>query len=103
MLGLCLRETLRVQLPGTMFRKNATDSDIPIGSSGEVIPPGAFAAYAVADTHLDSYLYPDPFRFNPGRYLDSESTPSGPHTYLGWGSGRHACGKFHPTTQFRTS
>ncbi|KFA54601.1 hypothetical protein S40293_02211 [Stachybotrys chartarum IBT 40293] len=89
--GLCLRETLRMQLPGTMFRRNATGADVPIGSSGEVIPAGAYAAYPVADTHLDRELYPDPFRFNPGRYIDAEGTSTEPHTYLGWGSGRHVC------------
>ncbi|KAG8412481.1 hypothetical protein J3459_015945 [Metarhizium acridum] len=92
--GICLRETLRLQLPGTMFRRNASGIDVPIGSSGEVIPNGAYAAYAVADVHLNPELYPEPHEFNPGRYLDSPKThPEEAHSYLGWGSGRHVCGK----------
>ncbi|KAG8406024.1 hypothetical protein J3458_021367 [Metarhizium acridum] len=90
--GICLRETLRLQLPGTMFRRNASGIDVPIGSSGEVIPNGAYAAYAVADVHLNPELYPEPHEFNPGRYLDSPKThPEEAHSYLGWGSGRHVC------------
>lgn len=90
-LAAVLRETLRLQLPGTMFRRNGTGSDIVIGEE-EVIPAGAYAAYTVAFTHLDPELYPEPHKFDPGRYIDSGGK-SEPHTYLGWGSGRHFCGK----------
>jgi hypothetical protein len=38
---LCLRESIRLQLHGTGFRKNLSGNDIPIGN-GEVVPPGGF-------------------------------------------------------------
>jgi hypothetical protein len=41
LLDLCLRETIRLQLVGTMYRRNISNSDVVIGT--EVIPSGAFA------------------------------------------------------------
>jgi cytochrome P450 len=91
----CVKETLRLQLPGTMFRKNDSNSDIPIGNTGEVIPAGAYALYVVADTHRDPNLYKDPQSFNPGRHIDTDAyRDRGPHSYLGFGSGRHVCRKW---------
>lgn len=94
MIDICLRETIRLVVPGAMFRKNTSGSDIPIGSSGEVIPNGAFASYLLDNMHMNSDFYPDPLKFNPGRYLDNsvEATKQ-PHVYLGWGSGRHPCSR----------
>jgi sterol 14-demethylase len=40
-LDSCLRDSLRLQLHGTGFRKNKSGKDIPIGN-GEVVPPDAF-------------------------------------------------------------
>jgi sterol 14-demethylase len=83
-----------MQLPGAMLRRNGGSADIPIGNSGEVIPAGSYAAYPVADAHMDPALYPDAHSFDPGRYLGSKPKhQEGPHTYLGWGSGRHVCGE----------
>lgn len=39
---LCLRESIRLQLPGTAFRKNVSGKEIRINDK-EVIPPGSFA------------------------------------------------------------
>jgi len=41
LLDLCLRETIRLQLGGTMYRRNISNSDVVIGN--EVVPSGAFA------------------------------------------------------------
>lgn len=43
MIDICQRETIRHQLVGTAFRKNASNIDIPIGKTGEIIPKGSFA------------------------------------------------------------
>lgn len=103
-LGMCLRETIRIALPGAMFRRNVSGNDIHIGTSGEVIPPNAYAAYIVADAHLDPGLYKSPETFDPSRWdVDETSQSQGvgkattekQHDYLGWGSGRHLCGKSH--------
>lgn len=91
----CLQETLRITSTGTFFRKNVSGSDIPIGNSGLVIPHGSYAAYLPDNVHMDPNLYPNPLKFDPGRFniVSNEENLQEPHTFLGWGSGRHLCGK----------
>ena len=92
MIDLCLRECIRLQLVGTAFRKNITDQNIPIGNTGETIPKGAFAAYMIDDVHMDADVYPDPLRWDPGRYLPGRAEDKKiPMGYVGWGTGRHPC------------
>ncbi|KAK7741914.1 hypothetical protein SLS62_010891 [Diatrype stigma] len=89
---LCLRESIRLGLPGTGFRKNVSGRDIPIGATGEVIPHGAFAAYLMDDVSKNEAMYAEPDRFDPGRYLDGRAEDRKVHHgYVGWGSGRHPC------------
>ncbi|KAI3391020.1 hypothetical protein diail_8115 [Diaporthe ilicicola] len=93
-IGNCLRETLRLCLPGTVFRRNASGADVPIGDSGEVIPKCAYAAYAISDAHEDPRIYPNTHIFDPSRWDrhpgDGEGAPTS-DTYLGFGAGRHLC------------
>ncbi len=92
MIDLCLRECIRFQLVGTAFRQNITKNDVPVGKTGEVIPKGAFAVYYVYDVHMNPDVYPDPQRWDPGRYLpDRAEDKSVPLGYVGWGTGRHPC------------
>ncbi|KAF2157541.1 cytochrome P450 [Myriangium duriaei CBS 260.36] len=97
----CLRDSIRLNTNGTTFRKNVSPTPVTIGS--QHIPPGAYVTYAVADVHLDPQIYPDPSRWNPGRYITPEggpAPPSSPQSYhpdgvtlpwVGWGAGRHPC------------
>jgi sterol 14-demethylase len=95
-LDLCLRESIRLQLLGTAFRRNASGRDLPIGK-GEVVPDGAYVVYALADVHLDPSIYRDPESWDPSRYLsDRAEDKKVPLGYLGWGAGRHPCCKFPP-------
>ncbi|KAF2123378.1 cytochrome P450 [Dothidotthia symphoricarpi CBS 119687] len=91
-IDLCLRESIRLNLLGATFRKNLSGRAIPTGTGDEVIPPGAFVAYAIADAHLDPEIYPDPEKWDPARYLpDRAEDKKKPHAFLGWGVGRHPC------------
>lgn len=93
----CLRESIRLQLLGTAFRKNISDNYIPTGKDGESIPPGAFVTYATADIHLDPEVYKDPMKWDPARLMpDRAEDKKKPHAYLGWGTGRHPCCKCSP-------
>lgn len=40
---LCLKETTRLQVVGTSFRRNVSGKDVVLGSKGEVVPHGGFA------------------------------------------------------------
>ncbi len=90
-LDLCLRDSIRLQLPGTMLRKNISGKDIPIGD-GTVNPPNTFVAYPLGDIHLDPNVYREPEKWDPSRYLPKRAEDKKkPHGYVGWGSGRHPC------------
>ncbi|ROT39892.1 cytochrome P450 6A1 [Sodiomyces alkalinus F11] len=92
-IDLALRETIRFTITGCGFRQNLSNEDVPIGDSGEVIPRGAFAVYHFDDVLMNSKYYPEPERWDPGRYLPgrADDKNAGTHGYIGWGSGRHPC------------
>ncbi|TQN66212.1 Obtusifoliol 14-alpha demethylase [Colletotrichum shisoi] len=91
-IDMCLRDSIRLNLLGTAFRKNTSGRPIPTGHGNEVIPPGAFVAYATGDIHLDPQVYPDPLKWDPARYLpDRAEDKKKPDAFVGWGAGRHPC------------
>jgi sterol 14-demethylase len=92
LVDVTLRECIRLTLVGVGFRKNTAGRDLPIGSTGEVIPTNAFAIFLTDDVHMDPDIYPDPWNFDPGRYLpDRAEDKKQPFAYMGWGQGRHPC------------
>jgi cytochrome P450 len=89
---LVLRESIRMTMPGTALRLNQSGQDLPIGNTGEVLPKDAFAIFWVGSLHQDPSVYPNPEKFDPGRYLpDRAEDKKVPHGYMGWGMGRHPC------------
>jgi cytochrome P450 len=89
-LDACLRDSIRLQLLGTAFRRNVSGKDLHVGD--EVVPNGAFVTYHLGDTHQDPALFPDPEQWDPSRHLDENAAyRKVPHGYVGWGSGRHPC------------
>lgn len=89
---LCLRDSIRLNMPGTFFRKNTGSAPIHTGQGAEVVPPGSFPVYHVADVHMDPAVYAEPDQWDPSRYLPARAEDrKRPHAYLGWGSGRHPC------------
>ncbi len=91
-IDLSLRESIRLGLTGTDFRKNTGDRDIQIGKTGEVIPKGTYAVFLIDNVHLDPDIYHDPLIFDPSRYFDDRAEDERlPHSFIGWGSGRHPC------------
>lgn len=79
-LDAIIRETTRVAQPHTAMRRNiGPDTYI----DGRIIPSGAYIVYPFSDIHLDPKLYPNPWKFDPGRPVPKE-TPFG---YVGWGGG----------------
>lgn len=43
LIDLCLRETIRLTMVGTAFRKNICGRDVPIGNTGEIVPKDAYS------------------------------------------------------------
>ncbi|KZT25713.1 cytochrome P450 [Neolentinus lepideus HHB14362 ss-1] len=83
-LDAIIRETLRVAQPHTAMRRNV-GSDLHI--DGKVVPTGAYVVYPFSDVHLDPEIYPDPWRFDPARPVDSKRA----YSWIGWGGGKTVC------------
>ncbi|KAJ7739145.1 cytochrome P450 [Mycena metata] len=84
-----IRETLRLVMGGVALRRNL-EHELRIGA--QTVTRGDFLAYSLADVHLDENIYPEPVKFDPGRYeAGREEDKNTPFGYLGWGAGRHPC------------
>ncbi|OLN96761.1 Obtusifoliol 14-alpha demethylase 1 [Colletotrichum chlorophyti] len=92
LIDLGLKETIRHTITGCGFRYNGSGKDIAIGDSGEVVPKEAFVVWQFDDAHMDEGFFPEPLRWDPGRYLPGrEEDKKDPHAFIGWGAGRHPC------------
>ncbi|KAI0018793.1 cytochrome P450 [Xylariomycetidae sp. FL0641] len=72
-LRACLDESLRMSppLPGTLWREAAANTARPLVIDGEVVPQGTqFGVNTYAIHHNEEY-FPEPFKFNPDRWLSS--------------------------------
>lgn len=89
-LALCLRDSIRLQMNGTAFRKNVSGFPIQIGD--EIIPPDFYVTYPIADIHHDESVYPDSTKWDPARYTsERQEDKKKPYAWLGWGVARHPC------------
>ena len=87
-LEACTRESQRLAINGVTLRRNVRE-EIRIGE--QVVRRGDFLAYPVGDVHLNPEYYPEPYKYDPGRWLRPDPLPDAVYTYLGWGVGRHPC------------
>lgn len=58
---------------------------------GKVVKRGDFLAYPMSEVHLNPEYYPEPDKYDPGRWLRPDPVPEAVYPFLGWGAGRHAC------------
>ena len=80
-LDAVIRETTRIAQPHVAMRRNL-GSELYINN--KIIPTDAYVVYPFSDVHLDPEIYPEPWRFDPGRReVDNVS-----FAYVGWGSGK---------------
>ncbi|KAK5111431.1 hypothetical protein LTR62_004883 [Meristemomyces frigidus] len=92
-IDMCLRESIRLQSGGAIFRKNISDHAVPLDKEGhEVIPPSSFATYHTGDVHYNPSIYTNPMEYDPGRFLpDRAEDKKEQYAFLGWGVARHPC------------
>ncbi|KAK4983174.1 hypothetical protein LTR66_008926 [Elasticomyces elasticus] len=89
-LDMCLKDSIRLSMVGTAFRLNTSGADIKVGD--EVIPPDALVAYPTGDIHQNPDIYPDPTRWDPGRYAPERAEDKKrQYAWMGWGLARHPC------------
>ena len=79
-LDAIIRETTRIAQPHTAMRRNVGPE---IYINNKIIPTNAYVVYPFSDVHLNPDLYPDPWKFDPGR----KEVTDIPFAYLGWGGG----------------
>jgi len=87
-LEACTRESHRISHSFVTLRRNLRE-EIKIGE--QVVKRGDFLAYSVADVHLNPEYYPEPYKYDPGRWLRPDPVPTAVYPFLGWGAGRHPC------------
>lgn len=87
-LDACVRESHRIAFAITSLRRNVGD-DISI--RGKVAKRGDFIAYPMSDVHLNPEYYPEPHKYDPGRWLRPDPVPNTVYPFVGFGAGRHPC------------
>lgn len=87
-LDACSRESLRIVFSGVALRRNLGEE---VNINGQVVERGDFVAYGLADVHLNPEYYPEPYKYDPGRWLRPDPVQNRPYPFLGWGAGRHPC------------
>jgi cytochrome P450 len=98
-LGDALRETLRLTLP-VAVRKAMRDLEY---GDEFVIPAGHLLADTTHFVHRDPKLFPDPERFDPGRFRRAASAQLANRSLLVFGAGAHPClGRHFAMLQMKT-
>ncbi|MEU5974471.1 cytochrome P450 [Streptomyces sp. NPDC047315] len=81
-------EAVRLYPVAWLLRRHAFADDTLCGHR---IPIGATVLISPYLTHRDPALWPDPQRFDPGRFTDSGHRPAHPAAYFPFGFGPRAC------------
>ena len=87
-LDACIRESQRIAISAVVLRRNLREE---IQINEQAIKRGDFLAYPFADVHFNPEYYPDPYKYDPGRWLRPDPIPNAAYPFLGWGAGRHPC------------
>jgi hypothetical protein len=87
-LDACTRESQRIALAGVVLRRNLREE---IKINEQVVKRGDFLVYLAAEVHLNPEYYPEPYKYDPGRWLRPDPAPDAAYPFLGWGAGRHLC------------
>jgi len=87
-LEACIQESQRVVEALALFRRNIREE---INISGQVVERGDFLVYSTVEVHLNPEYYPEPHKWDPGRWLRPDPVPNSVYPFLGWGAGRHFC------------
>ena len=87
-LEACTRESQRLAITTLALRRNLRE-EMKIGE--QTVKQGDFLAYSVGDVHLNPEYYPEPNKYDPGRWLRPDPVPNVAYPFLGWGAGRHPC------------
>ncbi|MER5481542.1 cytochrome P450 [Streptomyces sp. NPDC002734] len=83
-----IHETLRLYPSAWLLPRHAAEDDILAGYAVEAGTDVLVCPYL---THRDPELWPDPARFDAGRFISPDGRPTGPGAYYPFGIGPRAC------------
>ncbi|MCO5575495.1 hypothetical protein L7F22_029296 [Adiantum nelumboides] len=85
-----VKETLRIANIAPFLMKETTEE---ILFKDIIIPKGWMVVLNVASTHLNSYYFPEPLRFDPWRWMDTQNdkTTNNPDFLTPFGGGLRRC------------
>ena len=89
-LDACISETLRLHNPIGQFTRVASN-DYKLGDTGLTIQKGLQIVIPVHAIHHCSDFHPDPYRFDPNRFMPENRDKIIPYTYLPFGGGPRNC------------
>jgi cytochrome P450 family 6 len=82
-------ETLRLYPPvATIHRQSAIDYNLPNGS---IMPAGTRLLIPVLGFHRDADVYPNPLKFDPNRFSETEKSKRNSFYFLPFGEGPRGC------------
>ena len=81
-----VREALRLYPPGWVIPRTCT---APVSLAGRTLPAGSIVVFSPYILHRRPDLYPEPHRFDPGRWLTP--APGQKASYLPFGAGATRC------------
>ncbi|KAJ3051162.1 hypothetical protein HK097_007859 [Rhizophlyctis rosea] len=87
-LEACVRETGRIY---TGFLFNRLLKEDMVMEDGRVLKKGTFTAMSNMTTNFDEQLFPNPYKYDPTRYLNAPATLLRSPIYLQFGTGPHKC------------
>ncbi|KAL3269988.1 hypothetical protein HHI36_009044 [Cryptolaemus montrouzieri] len=88
-LELCIKESLRLYPSVPMISRRAGHDFVT--ASGYKIPAGTTLHMHIFDLHRKPDIYPDPFKFDPDRFLKDNSSHRHPYAYLPFSAGPRNC------------
>ncbi|EDS26137.1 cytochrome P450 [Culex quinquefasciatus] len=89
-LNMVIDETLRKH-PSVDFLMRTSNSDFPVPNSDLTIPKGTFLIVPTYALQHDPDHYPDPDRFDPERFNETNCASRHPFVYLPFGEGPRNC------------
>ena len=89
-LDAVLSETLRLHPPAQRLARLAS-TDYKLGETGITLPKGQQIEFPIHGIHHLEEYYPNPFQFNPDRFMPENRHNIIPYTYLPFGAGPRNC------------
>lgn len=83
-----IQETLRLHVPVSFLTRQA-EADTELG--GYRIPAGSEILFSLTALHRHPGIFPDPLRFDPGRWLPENVTEEAREAFMPFGVGKHRC------------